>query len=334
MSACSLQTPVLKRAVSATLFFICVVSFIRCTKETAAKDLQAVSSVSSNNLITGINFGAQTGESKKDDNITLYNMMGVNYIRWEISLKDFIGYNDAVDTYVAKGYKILMNLNYDNARNPDGTTSPKPFPKDMVAYTTLLQNVLNKYKPEIAVIENEAWNDAYHSGPIEDYITEITTAVNVCKQYGVKVADSGLGVRYAQQVMNGYTWYTDPSYIETKKMIDAFKTMGLDYINIHVIVPFSTLDNPNIFPSDLVEPVAAYLRTYTGKQVICNEYNQTNQSATLMQGAVTAFVAGGYKYMIARSNKGGINQAQPLYTKSVTTFNLTTIGATFRDAIK
>ena len=332
----SSQKRILARAIATALFFTFVIVFNSCKKEAiSGKDQAAPSALDRSNAVSTINFGAQTGEPKKDDNVTIFNMLGVNYIRWEISLKDFTGFNDPLDTYVSKGYKVILNLNYDNAKNANGTSSPKPFPTDMVAYTNLLKSVLDKYHPELVVIENEAWNDAYHSGPIENYITELTTAVNVCKSYGIKVADSGLGVRYAQQVMNGNSWNTDPSYIETKKMIDAFKTMGLDYINIHVIVPFGNLDNPNTFPSDLVEPVADYLRSYTGKEVMSNEYDQTNQSASLMQGAVAAFTAGGYKYMVARSNKaGGKNSAQPLYTKVGTLFNLTTIGSTYRDAIK
>ena len=284
---------------------------------------------------TDVKFGTQTGELKTDDNITIYKMLGVNYVRWEIIVQEFNGSNAGVDAFLDKGYKLLINLNYGNVRKT-GTVRPVPFPKDMPTYRAQLQKVFDKYKPELAVIENEPTTDDYHSGPIEDYITELTNAADVCKQNGVKCTDGGLLLRWVQMLWQG-TKQTGNSngYDETKKLIEAYKTINLDYVNIHSVAPYTGGD-PNVYPPGVLEGVANYLRTTTGKDVVCNEYNQDNQSAALMKSAVAAFKAGGYKYVVARSNDGGYANPEPLYTKAFFSgaISLTTIGVAYRDAIK
>ena len=326
------QVPCSKKLFFPLFFLICIAASIGCKKEVLSNSSQAAVSTESisNALITGPKFGAQIGEVNTNDNITVFTSLGVNYIRWEVILTEFTGSAPAIDTYISKGYKLLLNLTYGNVRKLNGTTSPVPFPKDTVAYKGLIQKVLNKYKPEIAIIENEPTTDDYHSGAIEDYITQLTAAIDVCKQNGIKVADGGSLLRWVQMLWQGTKpLSTNTGYDETKKLLAAYKTLNLDYVNIHTIAPYSG-GNPNVYPPGVLEGVANYLRTATGKEVICNEYNQDNQSAALMQSAVSAFKAGNYKYVIARSNKGGPSIAEPLNIKTT----LTTIGAAYRDAIK
>ena len=300
-----------------------------CKKEALVSNTQTAVSSESSNAVTDIKFGAQIGETKTDDNVTVFSKLGVNYVRWEIVVQEFNGRNAAVDTYIDKGYKLLLNLNYGNVRKT-GTVRPVPFPKDMALYRSSLQKVLDKYKPEVAVIENEPTTDDYHSGPIEDYITELTNAIDVCKQNGVKVADGGSLLRWVQMLWEGTKHTgTNTGYDETKTLLAAYKTLDLDYVNIHTMAPYAGA-NQNVYPPGVLEGVANYLRTTTGKEVMCNEYNQDNQSSALMQSAVAAFKAGGYKYMVARSNKGGAGIPEPLNIKT----NLTTIGIAYRDAIK
>jgi hypothetical protein len=196
----------------------------------------------------------------------------------------------------------------------------------MVKYRALLEKVLDKYHPEIAVIENEPCTDKFHSGPIENYITELRTAVDVCNKRGIKVADGGLHVDYVELVMSGLVNKT-PNAQETKKLIAAYKTMNLTYVNTHVASPFNS--NPNVYPAGTLENDADYLRTQTGKPVICNEYNQGNTSTTLMTGTVGGFKNGHFKYVIARSGSGSDNGAS---LNSGT--SLTTLGRAYRDAIQ
>jgi len=310
------------------LVFLFTASVISCKKEPLAP-------ISSNNLsaeslttsdaskASEPKYGAWISGHTIDKQIDGCNQLKVTYVRHGITLKNFNGKSNKMDKYLKNGYKILLNISYESYSD-----KAVPFPTDMKEYKRLLNKLLDKYKPEIAIIENEPTTDKFHKGPIEDYITELKAAVAVCKDRGVKVADGSLNLQLVQQVMNGYNNKT-ANYIETKKLIEAYKTIDLDYVNIHTHAPFTDHDNPDKFPKDVVKNVADYIRKKTGKQVICNEYNQRNNSKELMHSAVDAFAAAGFKYFLAHSNDDD-GKAMALYTGK----SLTRIGETYRDAKK
>ncbi|QEC69055.1 hypothetical protein FRZ67_17700 [Panacibacter ginsenosidivorans] len=315
-----------------TVFFISL--FASCKKEIAPSQStdalsNSLTAQESSMAITtsSTNFGALiSGSTTINDEITICQKLGVKYVRYAIILKDFTGVDKGYEKWVNAGYKVLLNLNYDNVTSNTGKRSPVPFPTDMVQYRSLLTKVLDKYQPEIAVIENEPCTDQFHSGPIEDYITELKTAVDVCNKRGIAVADGGLHVDYVELVMSGWASKTANS-LETQKLIAAYKTMNLTYVNTHVASPFNS--NQNVYPVGTLENDADYLRTQTGKPVICNEYNQNSTSTTLMTGTVGGFKAGNYKYVITRSGSGtdggaSLNQGT----------SLTSLGKAYRDAIQ
>src|SRR5690349_7029864 len=161
------------------------------------------------------NFGAWISGYAIDDKMNACSMINVTYVRDAIELKSFTGKSSTLDGYIKNGYKLLLNFVYQNASGGKAV----PFPTDMTEYRKLLNNALDKYTPEVAVIENEPTTDKFHSGPIENYITELKAAVAVCKQRGVKVADGALNLQWVQTVMNGYS-SPDPNYTETKKLIE------------------------------------------------------------------------------------------------------------------
>ena len=300
-----------------------------CKKEAVLKDssnetANTFTADAGKTAILPPNFGAWISGYAIDDKMNACSMINVTYVRDAIELKSFTGKSSTLDGYVKNGYKLLLNFVYQNASGGKAV----PFPTDMTEYRKLLNNALDKYTPEVAVIENEPTTDKFHSGPIENYITELKAAVAVCKQRGVKVADGALNLQWVQTVMNGYS-SPDPNYTETKKLIEAYKTIDLDYINIHTHAPFNKGDNPDVFPPNVAQKVADYLRRETGKEVICNEYNQYNTSTALMNSAVSAFAAGGYKYFIAHSNDND-GKGKALYSSG----NLTEIGVAYKNAVK
>ena len=312
------------------LVFLFTVSVISCKKEPLAP-------ISSNNLSAESltmsdadkasaafpNYGAWISGHTIHKQMEGCNKLKVKYVRDGITLKSFNGKSSSMDNYLKNGYKILLNISYQSFSD-----KAVPFPTNMKEYKKLLNKVFDKYKPEIAIIENEPTTDKFHKGPIEDYITELKAAVAVCKDRGVKVADGSLNLQLVQQVMNGYNNKT-ANYIETKKLIEAYKTIDLDYVNIHTHAPFTSHDNPDVFPDGVLKNVANYIRKETGKQVICNEYNQRNNSTALMRSAVNAFENAGFKYFVAHSNDDD-GKAKALYTG----IKLTRIGEAYRDAKK
>src|SRR5437667_11984755 len=104
----------------------------------------------------------------------------------------------------------------------------------MTAYKNSLSKVLAKYgsKIELAVIENEPTTDAFHSGSIDDYITELKNAVSVCKNYGVKVADGAIHMDNVLLVKKGNI-NANKNTPQVAKLINAYKDIDLDYVNVH-----------------------------------------------------------------------------------------------------
>lgn len=322
------RIPMSIRAVFPSIAIFIIAACIGCKKEIITDSQHELLTAQSAEAakISTTNFGALiSGNTNIDDEIKILQKLGVNYVRYAIILKDFNGVDKGYEKWVNAGFKVLLNLNYDQV-SETGSKVAVPFPTNMKEYRKLLEKVLDKYKPEVAVIENEPCTDAFHSGPIEDYITELKTAVDVCKQRGIKVADGGIHVGYVDMVMKGII--KDGNITETVKLIDAYKTIDLTYVNTHAKAPFDKYGKENVYPDGKLEGYADYLRQQTGKPVMCNEYNQHNSSTSLMSGSVGGFKNGKYIYVIARSGSGSQDGAS--LNKGT---NLTDLGIAYRDAI-
>jgi len=304
------------------LTLICMGGTISCKKELVQNEVSAINpeSVSSDDkatVATNTHFGALVDARSSDDRITVTKKLGAECARVAIFLKDFNGKSGMMDKCAKNGLKVLLNLNYAQVRNK----KPNPFPKDMVTYKKLLQAVLSKYKPEVAVIENEPTTAIFHSGPIEDYITMLKVAVDVCHANGVKVADGAIHVPYVQNIMNGGR--LSGKTLDVQKLITAYKTINLDYVNIH------TAGDGSSYPSGVLEKVADYVRGATGKPVMSNEFSVHSTSTSLVTSMIKGFKAGNYVYAVVRSGNSS-SGAEPLHKGT----NLLPNGIAFRDDIQ
>jgi hypothetical protein len=318
----------MKKLIAVLFIAGCINTTISCTKETAISSpkepVETANMLSASlnesmaiQLIAGSpKFGVSVSSVSEMDKITVANKLGVKYVRAGIALRDFQGKSPTVDMYINNGFKVILNLNYDNPSN-----GPVPFPTDMVKYRKLLEYVLNKYTPEVAVIENEPTNRNYHSGPIENYIRMLGVAINVCKARGIKVADGCVHVKFIDQIMRGEK-LNEPG-LDAKKLIEAYKTLNLDYVNLH------TKGEGDSYPAGLLKSAADYIRKHTAKPVMSNEFSIHTDSPDLVRSMVKGWKDGGYIYAIAFSGNSG-SQALPFNNGTA----LTEIGRTYRDAIK
>src|SRR4051812_920011 len=126
------------------------------------------------------------GKMNVNKKIDIAKDLGVSYVRDAIVMQDWNGRDENYEKYIASGLKVILNINWGHVQDIKGEKNPVPFPKDTVKYKQILNDILDKYKPELVVIENEELNRRYHSGPIEDYINELTAAINVAHSKGVK----------------------------------------------------------------------------------------------------------------------------------------------------
>lgn len=271
--------------------------------------------------------------------------LGVNYIRTKIDISTWTGSSDAYDTYAAAGFKILLNIISGVPRNAAGEHAPVPFPTDMNAYAKALNSILDKYKPEVVVIENEEDNPNYHSGGADDYINELKTAIQVAHSKGLKVTNAGItfrevclivyddmmqqgkkqqAIEFAQKVfppnvLNRINNLNMPAVKRQldfgRKIIAAYKTLDLDYVNFHWYEPIKARGingadvNDTIVDPKIFEFITNYLKTKTGKPILSNEIGVFNPSPALVKGLLQSVKDAGLRYAIFYSADGGVGKA-------------------------
>ena len=304
------------RKFSVLLIASCITATISCKKEvstevsTNATQSQSLQAMSQDNATAGgIGWGVWPHQSTTAKCINVANSIGVNYVRTAIIVSDFNGRDGKLEEYVSKGLKPVVNLTWN--RHGD-------WPKDMNQYKNSLGKVLAKYasKIEVAVIENEPTTDGFHKGSIDDYINELKNAVSVCKQHGVKVTDGAIHIANILLVKDGKI-NANKNTPKVKKLIDAYKGIDLDYVNIH------TAGFGNSYPLNDFKDCADYLRNQTGHPVMSNEWHTESNSSSLMKDMVAGWKAGDYKIAICNDGK------YPLYKDS----KLTSVGQDYKSAI-
>src|SRR5690349_17257853 len=121
----------------------------------------------------GVLVNASGGPVNIQQKIAIAKDLGVPYVRNAIIMDTWSGSDKAYEAYEKAGFKIICNVNYGRVQK-GGQRGSVPFPTDMTAYKKTLHAILDKYKPEVVVIENEELIPKYHSGSMQDYITELT----------------------------------------------------------------------------------------------------------------------------------------------------------------
>lgn len=353
----------MKRVVSLMLI-TATIGITSCKKELVSGDSLDTSqtlsaSTTSDATASGSKFGVLPNGLNGDDKITVAQKLGLGYARDAVVLTDFDGKAPMLNKWQENGYKVLVNVNYDQQDHfSNGDKKPRPFPTDMDQYKRLLKNFLDKYSPEVAVIENEPFNDNHYKGPIDDYFTELSTAIDVCHNRGIKVADGGLNPQrvrilvYQHYVNQGKQSKADDfakraltdqdlriangdasadaenKLDETRKMVKKYKHLNLDYVNIHWYEPIKDDIDQTVTSDGVLQEVADYLRDQTGHPVITNEFGQNNHHPSLVSSQVDAFRSANFKYAIDWSGHGA-SGAVPLTNGT----DLKPNGKSYRDRV-
>lgn len=291
--------------------------------------------------------------------------LGVRYMRARVDIQAWNGSNPAYDAYAAAGLKVLLNINYGVPRNALGEHDPIPFPTDMNAYSKVVNSVLDKYKPEVVVVENEEDNPFYHSGSAEDYINLLKTAIQIAHLKGLKVTNGGITVREVcliiyddlvqrgekQKAMDFINKAVPPAFLKRlnnldnpqfarqiefgRKILAAYKTLDLDYVNFHWYEPVRARTNAANadaqFDPQIFAFVAHYLMEKTGKPVMTNEFGVLNASPDLVKNVLQAAHDAKLSYAIFYSADGGQGKAVALQNAGG---DLRENGMAFRDFIK
>lgn len=272
-----------------------------------------------------IGWGALIAGQDIDTKISVMNSMAVKYARTSISLAAYNGRLPDVEKLEAAGFKVLLNIS--NEPQTDG--SPRKFPTDMTAYRAGLSEILEKYKPELIVIENEPTNPNYFDDDMSNYLHELENAIEVAHQYNVKIADGGLYVGTVNSILNGKT--NSDQAPKQMELIEGYKDLDLDYVNVHLAVGI-TLGDESGFPPGIFQDVSEYILEQTGHDTISNEINYQIDSPNAVRDIVadlsrTNNETHQYPYVIMYSGTG--DGAQPFSHGE----SLTEMGVTYRDSI-
>lgn len=277
-----------------------------------------------------------------DKKIQVAKALGLKYIRLRTDISTYSGYINHYDEFTRAGFKIILNINYAVPRNALGEKKPIPFPTDLDAYAKTFTSILDKYKPELVVVENEEDNPGYHSGSPEDYINELKTAISICHSKGIKVTNGGLTVRevtllafddlyqsgkkqealdfagrvFPKQYLAKIDRYQNFPAVKRaltfgRPVIAAYKNLDIDYINFHWYEPVAArgklnngaLDREHVDPM-IFTAVVNYLSRKTGKPVITNEFGVLNTSPSLITDLMQKVMDAKMEYAIFYSADG------------------------------
>ncbi|MBS1590115.1 MAG: hypothetical protein JST52_10930 [Bacteroidetes bacterium] len=189
--------------------------------------------------------------------------LGVKYLREAIAIPDFNGaQKSSYSNAIANGFRVVLTVN-----SLGTTTQPNPFVTDIQTYQSKLSSILDVYKPELVVVENEEANVLYHSGTVAQYLNELNAAVTIAHSKGYKVTNGGLTrgialLTWQNYINNGMTdkaqSFADRVFSDniksdlpaltnhssllslmkfTDSLIKGYKNSSIDYVNFHWYEP-------------------------------------------------------------------------------------------------
>lgn len=297
-------------------------------------------------LAAGITSNAQTkfgvlpfGRIGVDKRISIAKALGVSYVREVIVMQNWKGSDDGYDKYSASGLKVIPNINWGVVKGQPGNKIPVPFPTDLGEYKRILGDILTKYQPPLIVIENEELIRQYHSGPVCDYIKELKAAIEVAHSKGVKVTNGGLTNReltllvyrdYLKRGMKdeaddfakrcikegmvngvkkpGSMPFVDMIVSKADSLIEAYKTLPLDFVNIHIYEPVNSStgldESATQISGNAIKEIVDYIKRATGKKVVSNESGTRSSSPELAAAMLDEISAAGLEYFIWFSGDG------------------------------
>lgn len=263
--------------------------------------------------------------------------LSAKFVRHPVILSQWTGSDAYYDLIVTNELKPVINLNWSVP-----ALVPVPFltSAELSNYTNIIAQVLTKYRPELVVIENEELNETYHSGNIQQYIDMLNAAIPAVHAKGLKVTNGGITSiveflvwqDYANNGQttkaNDYALRTFPPGIynmlpnlpaailermqRTDSLLNAYKTMNLDYVNFHWYAdsrqrntgPYNpAVDTSHVNTQSLTELVD-YIKKRTGKPVITNEIGEKYYSAGYVTDILQATLDMKLPYVIWYSGDG------------------------------
>ena len=158
---------------------------------------------------------------------------------------------------IDKGFKLILTI-----RANGGGGNPTTPTTDWNTYKNTLSQVLDKYKPEVLVIENEENSSTFYTGTAQQYLQELKVGCEVAHQKGIKCTNGGLVSKlvvilvsqsfqpnaekaddYLKQALTPSDYNTISSSINSSQgkaqikkgqdLLAGYKSAGADFVNFH-----------------------------------------------------------------------------------------------------
>ena len=309
--------------------------------------------------------GVQIKETPADEQIDIARELHTIYSRAPgVETSNFNPNNKEFKPFWERGQRFDIALN----QYPTSDKG-KPFAKnqkELNEWAAQVIKVMKAFDPKLPVnvsIINEELNQNYHSGPMSDYLKMLDTAVKICHNYGCRATNGGMPEQVICQVV--YRWYKftlndnkrandwadqtmDDGAIKSANnyqegsnirrcdtLLDAYKDMDLDYINIHLYYPWDKdkggKNPPNvIIPEDAFKQIADVIYARTGKHCVSNETSIRHSNRDLLHNFLGAYSMGGWQYISFISSFGGSAGEISLIDEDG---NLNDMGKAYRDFV-
>ncbi len=280
-------------------------------------------------LATLTSWGIKIQRDKFENQLNVARQLKVTSIRPNaIGVKNYSGALNNVVDWKQAGLKTVININWIE----DNTQKPFDFVHgaDTTLYKINFERICKDIVPyaDVLVIENEPTNGGYYNWNFAWYSWELRTAITIAHKYGLKVADGCTHIELIELVRTGNE-STNPNAPEVKQLLDLYKTLNLDYINLHTSYNKDSRVN-NGYPVPDMKVTVDWARAYTGHQSIVNEWVIKGGTADVERKMVADFRSCNMPFVVGWSGDGGVNSGDAYNVGLI----LTTIGITFRDEIK
>ncbi len=205
---------------------ILIFLFASCSKD---KLIEPVKITNSNifGVLVNQSEGQQLSTSQKID--LLKNQFKVPYTRHQIVLTNFNGTIATYDSYVNNGLKVLLNV---TSKVTSFTEPAGAYITDTALYRQKLIELLNTYKPEVLVVENEEANSSYYTGTAQEYINLLNIAIDETKTRNIKVTNGGFTARMSKLLVWDYYTSTGQTTKATEYAQKVFPDTLLNTVGV------------------------------------------------------------------------------------------------------
>ena len=262
-------------------------------------------------------FGVMISGNTSQTKVQTANKLGAVYYRpISVFLDKWQGTCAECDVAVQGGLKLILTIR-NNGGGPQNPTTP---PTDWNNYKSTLSQIVDKYKPEVLVIENEENSAAlFYTGTTAQYLQELKVGCEVAHQKGIKCTNGGLvsslvvvlvsenyrangdsnkANEYLSRTLVGSKQAMiaqvnsakgQEQFAKGKELLAGYKSAGADFMNFHWYIA----------DTNALAEAVSYLRTASGLPVMTNEVGQqANTDPTQVTSVMQKIVNLGLPYAL------------------------------------